>query len=175
MRHKYVTRGIVLRRGAARESGLVLTLLTEDFGLVRAKAEGLRKPGAKLASALQTLCESDVTLVRGKDGWRITGALLAVNRFHLLSTDARATAARVASLFLRLMPEGAQEQGFLSLYRTLLIELETLPLAEHDTAECRAALNLLVLLGLDAGAEMESLPRNDLVVRINKGIAASGL
>lgn len=175
MRHKYVTRGIVLRRGAARESGLVLTLLTEDFGLVRAKAEGLRKPGAKLAGALQTLCESDVTLVRGKDGWRVTGALLAVNRFHLLSSEARAVAARASSLFLRLMPEGAQEQGFLALYRTLLVELETLPPEGHDATECKAALSLLVLLGLDAGEEMESLPRNDLVIRINKGIAASGL
>ena len=175
MRHKYVTRGIVLSRGAARESGLMLTLLTEDFGLVRAKAEGLRKPGAKLASALQTLCESDVTLVRGKDGWRITGALLVENRFLALGADARACAARAASLFLRLMPEGAHEAGFLSLYQTLLSELVALPADQYDAAECRTALNLLILLGLDTGKEAESLTRNDIVIRINKGIAASGL
>ncbi len=165
----------MLRRGAARESGLVLTLLTEDFGLVRAKAEGLRKPGAKLASALQTLCESDVTLVRGKDGWRITGALLVENRFLALPADARACAARSASLFLRLMPEGALEAGFLSLYQTLLTELASLPVSQHDALECRTALNLLILLGLDTGEESESLARNDIVIRINKGIAASGL
>ncbi len=175
MRHKYVTRAVVLGRGAARESGLMLTLLTEDFGLVRAKAEGLRKPGAKLAGALQTLCESDVTLVRGKEGWRLTGALLVENRFHTLDSDARACAARIASLFLRLMPEGPQDAGFFSLYRRFLTDLVGAPSVERDTIECRAALELLMLLGLDTGTDTVKLARNDMVVRINKGIAASGL
>jgi recombinational DNA repair protein (RecF pathway) len=175
MRHKYVTRAIVLQRFPARESGLMLTLLTEDFGLVRAKAEGLRKSGAKLASALQTLCECDVTFVRGKDGWRLTGALLSENRFRELSVSARSGAARVAALFLRLMPPDAHEAGFFALYRDFIGELRAQSVEEQETAECTTALSLLVMLGLDTGPSVETLSRNETIVRINRGIAASGL
>lgn len=176
MRHKYITRAIVLSRGAARESGLMLTLLTEDLGLVRARAEGLRKSGAKLASALQTLCECDVTLVRGKDGWRLTGALLSENRFRTLSVETRSRAARTASLFLRLMPPDAHEPGFFALYTSYLQELATeCSLDEQDTKECMTALSLLVMLGLDPGPTVEAVNRKEIIVRINRGIAASGL
>lgn len=176
MRHKYVTRAVVLGRGAAREAGLMLTLLTEDFGLVRARAEGLRKPGAKLASALQTLCESDVTLVRGKDGWRLTGALLSENRFNTLSVEARGSAARIAALYVRLMPPDAHEAGFFSLYTSYLKDLGVeQSLDKQDALECTTALSLLVMLGLDPGPQVEALDRKDIIVRINRGIAASGL
>lgn len=55
----------MLARHPIKESALLLTLLTEELGLVWARAEGLRKPGAKLAHALQTLSGAEVTLVRG--------------------------------------------------------------------------------------------------------------
>ena len=175
MRHKYVTRAIVLGRHAAREYGVTLTLLTEDLGLVRAKAEGLRKSGAKLASALQTLCECDVTLVRGKDGWRLAGALLTENRFNSLLTHARSSASRVGSLFLRLMPPDAHEAGFFALYTNFLKELGESTPETQDTAECVVALSLLVMLGLDSSPSVQGLSRKEMVLRINKGIAASGL
>jgi len=175
MRPKYVSRAIVLSRTGSREYGLILTLLTEDFGLVRARAEGLRKPGAKLASALQTLSESDVTLLRGREGWRLTGALLAQDHFADLAPEARRRAGRVAGLFLRLMPPDAHESGFFAHYRDFLSSLATLEAEEQDTLECRAVFGLLVLLGLDSGSVPEGISRSDLVVRINRGISASGL
>ena len=39
MRHKYVTRAIVLARAPLAESASLITLLTEEFGLVRARAD----------------------------------------------------------------------------------------------------------------------------------------
>lgn len=153
----------------------MLTLLTEDFGLVRARAEGLRKSGAKLASSLQTLCECDVTLVRGKDGWRITGALLSENRFRTLTLTARASVARITALFLRLMPPDAHEPGFFSLYTDFLKELPLQEQEAQDTLECTVALSLLSLLGLDDGSSVEVPSQNDTIGRITRGIAASGL
>lgn len=175
MRHKYTTRAVVLGRGAVREAGLTLTLLTEDMGLVRARAEGLRKSGAKLAGALQTLCECEVTLLRGREGWRLSGALLTENHFNILPSGARATAARVAGLFLRLMPPDAHEPGFYVLYQDFLHSLAGLYAEQLDTAECSVALSLLVMLGLDAGPVDSNSSRSDVIVRINRGIAASGL
>ncbi len=175
MRHKYLTRALVLSRTGVRESGVLLTLLTEELGLVRARAEGLRKPGAKLASALQTLSESDVTLVRGKETWRLSGALLVRDRFRELTPAARTRAARFGGLLLRLMPHDSSDAVFYPLYMTFLESLLEGDDDVQDRAECVAALTLLVALGLDEGPVDDTLPRDVLIRRINRGISASGL
>lgn len=183
MRHKYVTRAIVLARAPLAESASLITLLTEEFGLVRARAEGLRKPGAKLAHALQTLDACEVTLVRGKEGWRLSGALLVRSWFKELSHDARARAGRVAGLLLRLVHGEAADALLYGIYAQFLESLPALTEEEQDAAECFAALRLLAALGLDAGAipddrgyaPLAPEERRALVTRINHGIAASGL
>jgi DNA repair protein RecO len=189
MRHKYATKGIVLARSPIAEESTLLTILTEDLGLVRARAQGLRKPGAKLASTLQTLAEAELVLVRGKEGWRLSGAVPLANRFQEMSGGARAAAARVTGLVLRLVAGEANDSR---LYATVAAFLEALAeraSAEHDAAECLAALRILNVLGLDAGevsplqsdvfgaAELSAVAssRSAIVARINRGIAASGL
>ncbi|KND46832.1 MAG: DNA repair protein RecO [Parcubacteria bacterium C7867-004] len=183
MRHKYVTRALVLKRTSLKESASLITLLTDDLGLIRARAEGLRKPGAKLASALQTLSETEVTLVRGKEGWRLSGALLTEDHFRNLDQQGRLRAGRVASLLLRLVHE---EAGDSVLYDTYLDFLRALPEATEDAQdalECLAALTILRSLGLDAGPlpsieinePLSPITRRDIVMRINRGITASGL
>ena len=84
MRHKYDTRGIVLSRLPLGEANAFITLLTPELGLVRVRAQGIRMPGAKLASALATFAESSLVLVRGREGWRLAGAVLEENWFKRL-------------------------------------------------------------------------------------------
>ncbi|HEX5774462.1 MAG TPA: recombination protein O N-terminal domain-containing protein [Candidatus Paceibacterota bacterium] len=188
MRHKYATRGVVLMRGPSREAGQFVTLLTEDLGLVRARAEGLRKPGSKLVHALQTLSESDVVLLSGKDGWRLAGAVLEENWFGKLSREGRLRAGRVASLLLRLVQGEGREHALYGIYAAFLSALPRLSEEEQDAAECLVALSMLNALGLDNGEvpphesiyASETLAvavaeRKQLVARINRGIAASGL
>src|ERR1700722_4910107 len=103
MRHKYTTTGIVLARTPIGEASAFITLLTPDLGLIRARAQSVRKPGAKLAAALQTFSESDVIVVRGKEGWRLSGAVLGRAWFSELSLPARLRAGRITSLILRLV------------------------------------------------------------------------
>jgi hypothetical protein len=104
MRHKYATPAIVLARTPLAEASASITLLTPEVGLIRARAQGVRKPGAKMASALQTLVESDVLLLRGKDGWRLAGALHTNDWFAgLKGRPARLRAGRIASLLQRLV------------------------------------------------------------------------
>jgi hypothetical protein len=89
MRHKYETSGIVLSRTHVGEATTLVTLLTPDLGLVSARAQSLRNTGAKLAASLPTLALSHVVLVRGKEGWRVTGAVLEENLFSkVVSIDA---------------------------------------------------------------------------------------
>ncbi len=183
MRHKYVTSSIVLARTPLAESASLVTLLTDEFGLICARAEGLRKPGAKLAHALQTLDRSSVTLVRGKEGWRLSGALLEEHWFAKLDRPARLRAGRVAGLLLRLVRGEANDPELYNLFAQFLEALPERSEESQDALECITALHMLAILGLDAGAlpgtdhyePLTAEERRALVTRINHGIQASGL
>ena len=189
MRHKYATRGIVLSRSSVGEASLFTTILTPDIGLVRALTQGVRKSGAKLASSLVTFAESDVTLVYGKDGWRVAGAVLDTNWFTRLPTaEARARAARISHLILRLVGGETHDPALFSTTKEFFDALATLPEDAHESAEVLAALRILGVLGLldeqgiptDPSFTPTSLAtinqsRTTYISRINQGITASGL
>ncbi len=179
MRAKYQTRALVLARTPIGEANLV-TLLTDDLGLVRARAQGARKSSAKLASALATFAESEVMLVRGAEGWRLAGASLVTNHFQNLSRAARVRAARVVGLYLRLVSGETADPRLLDSLHTFFETLAQAPESEHSAAEIFTALQLLAALGLDAGALPGSVQdiasaRKEYVARVNRGIEASGL
>ena len=189
MRHKYETRGIVLSRSPLGDANAFITLLTPDLGLVRARAQGLRRSGAKLAAALATFAESEVVLVHGKEGWRIAGAVLEENWFMRLRRAASDTrAARIGHLLLRLVAGETHDPKLFPVIRESFDALATLPEDVHEAVEVLAALRILAALGLDAGGipsdpdafAPESLAliaknRTKYITRINHGITASGL
>src|SRR4051812_39847781 len=74
--HVYTTRGIVLSLQSVKEGDKVATVLTEDLGLVRAMARGMRKPGSKLSTSLLDLSLVRISLVRGQRQWRVTTVTL---------------------------------------------------------------------------------------------------
>ncbi len=189
MRHKYETRGITLARTSLGEANVLLAILTEDLGLVWARAQGLRKPGAKLAASLATFAESSLILVRGKEGWRVAGAVLERSWFaELGQADARRSAARVSGLLLRLvMGEGHPE--LFAVIIGFFAALAGISADDRDAAEALVVLRILAALGLNAGEipggvggdyASEHLAavaagRPTFINRINRGIAASGL
>lgn len=189
MRHKYETLGIVLGRTSLGEANTLVTLVAPGLGLVRARAQGLRKSGAKLAAALATFAESDLVLVRGKEGWRIAGAVLAENWFsRMRHPTSRARAARVSGLVVRLVAGEAHDLMLFPIVNGFFEALALLPEEHHEAAELLAVLRVLGVLGLDAGVvqgdeclfTLEMLVtvashRTDYISRINEGIAASGL
>jgi len=188
MRPKYSSRSIVLARYPAGEANTTLILLTPDFGVVRARAQGLRKPGAKLAPALQTFAECEAVLVRGKEGWRLSGAVLLTNWSRSLTPSARERAGRVAVLILRLVRGESADPTMFFLFADFLSSLLRLDETSQELAEIVAALAVLRALGLDdkelpenalsfseAGLGALVSERRDLVMRVNRGLTASGL
>ncbi|MEK9184467.1 MAG: recombination protein O N-terminal domain-containing protein [Patescibacteria group bacterium] len=183
MQHKYVTRAVVLSRAPVKEVGAVVTLLTQDLGLVRARAEGLRRSGAKLAHALQTLSEVELTVLRGKEGWRLSGAVLVEPWFQKLSPAARTRAGKRASLILRLVQGETVDAQLYDTFIGFLNELATGGDTEQDRAELFATLKILSILGHDDGPfpsaeEVKALAKEErlaLISRINRGLEASGL
>ena len=187
MRHNYTTRAIVLARTPLGEANGFITILTDELGLLRARAQGIRKPGAKLASALATYAESSLTLVRGREGWRITGASLETPWFTRMGTRAaRTRAARITGLVLRLVAGESAESAVFPIVTNFFTALATLPEESHEAVEILAALSILAALGLDAGGEVPrsfdssalanfATHRRDYIARINRGLEASGL
>lgn len=188
MRPKYPSRAIVLARYPLGEANISLVLLTPEFGLVRARAQGLRKPGAKLASALQTFTECEAVLVRGKDGWRLSGAVRIENWARKLSGRAKERAGRIASLILRLVRGETGDPTIFFVCNDFLVSLCELSEEHQELAEVVAALAILNDLGLDDGEVPESalaftpdaltalMPsKKELILRVNRGILASGL
>ena len=188
MWHRYETRGIVLARSFFGEANVLMTLMTQDLGLVRASAQGARLSGAKLAGALSTFVESGFVLVRGKGGWRLAGAIPFENWFVRMRTPvARERAGRVSGLFLPFAGE-AQDPELFPVLAGFFEALAVLPEEDHDAAEVLAVLRLLATLGLDTGgipgktsdftrpllADI-ARERAGYVARINRGILASGL
>lgn len=189
MRHKYETRGVVLSRTPLGESNAFITLLTPELGLVRTRAQGLRSPGAKLAAALTTFAESELVLVRGREGWRLVGAVLEENWFKQLQHAAeRRRAARVSGLLLRLVVGEAHDPALFHIVRGFFEALSTFPEDMHEAAEILAGLRILAALGFDVGGIQGEVSvftpsllaqitkdRAQYIARINHGITASGL
>lgn len=189
MRHKYDTRGIVLARTPLGEANALVFVLTPSLGLLRARAQGVRKSGAKLSAALATFAESDLVLVRGKEGWRVSGAVLSDNWFSRMGASGpRRRAARVSGLLLRLVAGEAHEEDLYPIVNGFFATLMSASEESHEDAEALAVLRMLAVLGLDAGeipgegsefgSEFLSVVAEDrprFVARINAGIAASGL
>ena len=71
---KYTTDAIVIESYDQGEHDRVYSLFTRDFGLVRAHAKSIRKLESKLRAHVIPRSRSLVTLVKGKEVWRLVGA-----------------------------------------------------------------------------------------------------
>ncbi len=72
---KYTTKSIILKAYPQGEHDYVYKLFTRDFGVVMAIAKSVRKLESKLRPHLIPGKSSVVTMVKGRDIWRITGAV----------------------------------------------------------------------------------------------------
>lgn len=179
----------MLSRTHLGEANVLVTLITPDLGLVRARAQGLRRSGAKLAHSLKTFSESSVVLVRGKESWRVAGAVLEKDWFARLGVaEPRARAGRISGLLLRLVAGEANDQKLFTIIKEFFDALVTINSGLHEAAEIMAALRILNALGLYAGEIPGGEPafapellaeilekRTSYIARINNGLNASGL
>ena len=58
---------VVLRSYPLGEADRILSLLTQDHGLIRAVANGVRKPSSRFGSRLQPLNQVQVMLYQGRN------------------------------------------------------------------------------------------------------------
>ena len=117
-RRPYVTDAIVLSRFELGEADRVLTLLTPEYGKIRAIARGIRRPTSRLGGSLEPFAELRVALAHGRTFEVVTQ--VAVARAFLRMRDAlesAATAWYLAELADRSSEEGAGADALYDLLR----------------------------------------------------------
>jgi len=160
--HIYTTPGIVLRHRPLREADRVYIILTRDLGLIRASAIGVRKETSKLRGALEPLSLSTVSLVRGKEYWRITSAIFE-----------SAVPPEFATPFSLLEKLITGESANPNLFDVIKKEVESYR-SSDDMFEPRLVSEILFYLGYMREEDL-SLSKKGLIKAINKGLQASGL
>lgn len=151
MYHKHTTEAFVLSVLSSGEKNNFITLFTREFGMIRAKAQSVRVIDSKLRYALQEYSYIEVSLVKGKDVWRITNALPVYNIYFELKEkpDIFMVIARVFLLLRRLMPEEGCEALIFSDLEKLANNSKTIPYSKQntETIEWLIVLRILCFLG----------------------------
>lgn len=144
--------GLALSCRPLGESDRLLTLLSEEQGLLRLAVPGSRRPGSSLAAAVP-LAHLQLQVGRGK-GLRRVRQLRVVRNYSGLGQqlEALATAQALAELCLVLVPEQSAAPGILSAVLMHLGRLELLVREQGSQEEALAvavqgAVHLLALGG----------------------------
>lgn len=74
MHHIYTTPAFIIHGTPQGEAGKFLLLFTRDFGMIGATAQGVRLSKSKLRCHIQDYNFLNISVVKGKEMWRVTGA-----------------------------------------------------------------------------------------------------
>ncbi len=162
---KHTTEALVLSSWNSGEANRVYTLLTPDLGKVHARAHGVREMKSRHRHALQTLSHVDVSLVRGKTGWKVTNVVSRHSFWTLLASDKEKLAllSRVAGLTRRLVAGEGGSHSVFDIFSGLALSLAkgTYTKQELAYAEITTLLRLLHTLGyLKKDTEYETFLTN---------------
>lgn len=103
----------MLDRTKLAEHDLILTMLKEDGGELRAVAKGARKPGGRLAARAELFCETDFLVARGRSLDVVSEATLVDAHEGLRGEFERVSAASAICEVARLTTFDEVEDAFL--------------------------------------------------------------
>ena len=141
------TRGLVIREQTIGESDRLVTLLTADYGLVRAFVRGAKQIKNRLASSTSLFAYSDFSLYRGRDAFVVNNAS-PIEVFFDLRKDILHLA--LAQYFAQLAYELAEEEQPASeMLSVLLNSLHLLCGGKKDLRiiKCAVEFRLMCLSG----------------------------
>ena len=111
-----VCKGLVIRQSNFAEADRILTIFTEEMGIIRAVAKGARKFGSHQGAAAQFLNFAQFTLHPGKNMYTLRGASQIESFFKLSeSVEKLALATYLCELTQAFTAEGTREPEILKL------------------------------------------------------------
>ena len=158
----YSTRGWILGSAPSGEASKIYLLYTEDFGLVRARAQSVRLLASKLRYNLEDYSFGTFSLVRGKEVWRLTGA-----EHSAIAQKPSPVRARVLNLVKRLV-QGEERND--ALFATLR-EFE----GKGEVREAVILSHILGALGYLDLTTLETLSERQMIQAVNKALQETQL
>jgi DNA repair protein RecO (recombination protein O) len=142
----YTTEGFILKSINFGEANKYFFIFTKDFGLVKAAAQGVRLLKSKLRYSLADLSFVQVSIVRGREIWRITSA---EKKFILEENNKILLLYRIFSLLLRLLRGEEQNSLLFDYLKEGVLFLDQNEMSAENLAnfECILALRILFSLG----------------------------
>jgi DNA repair protein RecO len=149
--HIYTTDAFILESQLSGEADRYFTLFTKDFGLIRATARGVRLAKSKLRYSLQELSRSRISLVRGKEVWRITSARIEENLFSKYRNQKPVLylIAQISTLIKRLVGGEEKNEPLFMIVSDVISFLESKTFSDQELkyVEIIAVLRILHNLG----------------------------
>lgn len=138
------------------EAGKFLLLFTQDFGMIGATAQGIRLQQSKLRFHVQDGDYSNISVVRGKEVWRLTGAHdlehVKVDYLHL----------KILKLLRRLLHGEEKNENLFEIVEELY--KDNVSEADLDSVECLTVLRILNCLGyIRSNIEIGSFLNNNQI------------
>lgn len=103
MNHIYTTKAIIIKNIPSGEANKFYFLFTKDLGFIKAIAQAVRKDKSKLKGHLQDLSLANISLVKGKEIWRIVSAEAISQELFLKNFEKLLIVKNIFSLLLRLI------------------------------------------------------------------------
>ncbi len=145
--HIYQTEAFVIDSKDVGEANKLVFLFTKDLGLIMASAQGVRHLKSKLRYSLQDFSHSKVSLVRGKEIWRLTSAALIENMLVRMSPESFAFA-RALSLVKRLVHGEEKNAALWSTLQSAAEFLDTSKIKQFSGEHFEYVLVLRILKSL---------------------------
>ncbi len=162
--HIYTTEGIVLSGRSWHESDRIYNILTRELGLIKIRALGVRKGMSKLRGALEPCVISSISLVRGREYWRVISAQ------SLYSIPMSIYIARPFALIEKLIQGEIPHPELFDMVAQTVQNREI----DNEIFEVRLVSNILYHLGYMEKSDLD-LNKKAMIEAINKGIQASHL
>lgn len=146
----YTTEGFILKSVNFSEANKYFYIFTKNFGLIKATAQSVRHLKSKLRYSLEDYSFGNISVVRGREVWRITSADKILN---IKETEQFLLLSRIFSLLLRLL-HGEEKNDLLfeslkeGMYFLDKFEINNQNKTEVlSSLECILALRILSTLG----------------------------
>ncbi len=147
--HIYTTRTIIIKSSLIGEANQLYFLLTRDFGLIIATAQGVRLAQSKLKGHLQDMSLTNTSLVKGKEFWRLTSAEVISRPIFLIDNQKTRVVKNIFSLLIRLIQGEEKNESLFSLLENFyfFISESNLTITDLKILETMTVLRILYHLG----------------------------
>jgi recombinational DNA repair protein (RecF pathway) len=156
--HIYHTKAYVIGSVPVGEANRSLILLTEDLGLIQVSAQGVRLQKSKLRQSIQDFSFINVSLVRGKEVWRLTNAQKLISLFDKrVSIEIRKLLIELLQFINRLTPRETPVSEVFELMNTyagFCFEHKEIALQYIVELKASGMLRMLELLGYGTAEEI---------------------